>query len=128
LGRSALNHTPLFAFTVFAPLFAFTIFAALRPAPLIAGESETGQALFQRHCAECHGAAANGSDKGPPLVHRIYAPNHHADFSFYRAIEQGVRSHHWRFGNMAPVPEVPRHDAQAIVRWLRELQRANGIK
>ena len=110
------------------PLLALTALIALLPGSLGAAESGDGQALFQRHCAACHGAAAGGGDKGPPLVHRIYAPNHHADFSFHRAIEQGVRAHHWRFGNMAPVPDVKRADAEAIVRWLRERQRADGIE
>jgi mono/diheme cytochrome c family protein len=120
--------TPRFALSLFSPCLALTIFAFLMPVTLVAAENGDGKILFQRHCAECHGAAATGSDKGPPLVHRIYAPNHHADFSFFRAIEQGVRSHHWRFGDMAPVPAVQRADAAAIVRHIRDLQRANGIE
>ena len=39
----------------------------------------------------------------------------------------GVRSHHWKFGNMPAIENLPRSDATAIVVYVRELQRANGI-
>ena len=75
----------------------------------------------------CHGENATGTEQGPPLVHKIYEPGHHADASFYRAVERGVRSHHWPFGNMPPIPGVSRKDVTRILAFVRELQRANGI-
>lgn len=89
---------------------------------------EPGARLFTAKCAGCHGPSASGSDKGPPLVHRIYEPSHHADATFYRAIRQGVRSHHWQFGNMAPVPGVTDTQIGQIVAYVRALQVKNGIK
>ncbi len=54
-----------------------------------------GRTLFLQNCMQCHGKGAQGSDKGPPLVHRYYEPNHHGDIAFYLAVERGVGQHHW---------------------------------
>lgn len=86
-----------------------------------------GEKLFNANCAACHGQNAAGSDQGPPLVHRIYEPNHHGDASFYLAVQRGVQAHHWRFGNMQAVESVSEGDVEKIVHYVRELQRANGI-
>lgn len=86
-----------------------------------------GEALFNQRCAVCHGPNATGSVQGPPLVHRIYEPGHHSDLSFLLAVRRGVRAHHWRFGNMAPVPGLSEADVKEIIRYVRALQRAKGI-
>lgn len=86
-----------------------------------------GKSAFDANCAACHGVNAAGSDKGPPLVHVIYNPGHHADGAFFLAAKRGVRSHHWRFGDMPPQPQVTDDQLAAIVRYVRELQAANGI-
>ncbi len=86
-----------------------------------------GKAVFDDNCAACHGANASGSDRGPPLVHDIYNPGHHADMAFVLAARQGVRAHHWQFGNMPPQPGVSQKEVETVVRYVRELQRANGI-
>ena len=101
--------------------------AATLTIPALSAEAEAGAALFERKCMECHGRHAAGSDRGPPLVHRIYEPNHHGDASFRLAVQNGVRSHHWKFGDMPPVDGVPDEDAVKITRYVRELQQANGI-
>lgn len=87
-----------------------------------------GEALFNANCARCHGVNAAGNDgSGPPFVHLIYEPNHHGDAAFFRAATNGVRAHHWRFGNMPPVPKVSQDDITKIVAYVRTIQRANGI-
>jgi len=86
-----------------------------------------GATLFDANCALCHGERAAGTEQGPPLVHRVYEPGHHPDAAFYRAVEFGVMSHHWEFGNMAPVPGVSKTDVAKIVAYVRKLQRADGI-
>ncbi|MGQ7793380.1 c-type cytochrome [Faunimonas sp. B44] len=89
--------------------------------------SEAGAALFAQNCAACHGADAFGTDRGPPLVHRIYEPSHHSDEAFLVAMLLGVRQHHWTFGSMPPVEGLTEPEARTIVAHLRALQRANGI-
>jgi mono/diheme cytochrome c family protein len=95
--------------------------------PPLSPEALAGQGGYRQHCGECHGPNGGGSGKGPPLVHRIYEPRHHADFSFLRAIRDGARAHHWRFGDMPAQPAIDEASARAIIRFVREVQRANGI-
>ena len=95
--------------------------------PDLSEKAQAGEALFSANCALCHGANAAGTTLGPPLVHIIYEPNHHQDFSFRSAVQNGVQSHHWQFGNMLPVPTVAESDIDSIICYVRELQRANGI-
>ena len=87
-----------------------------------------GKVIFDAVCAECHGTNAAGTDQGPPLVHDIYNPGHHADEAFQRAVRNGVPQHHWRFGDMPPQPQVGDEQLAQIVRYVRELQQANGIR
>jgi mono/diheme cytochrome c family protein len=86
-----------------------------------------GKTLFDQNCAACHGANASGTDTGPPLVHNIYNPGHHADDSFFLAARNGVRAHHWPYGDMPPVDGVSEAQVRAIATYVRELQAANGI-
>jgi mono/diheme cytochrome c family protein len=86
-----------------------------------------GEALFNKNCALCHGQAGTGTNSGPPLVHKIYEPNHHADEAFYRAVQNGVIAHHWRFGNMPPLPNLNRDTIEHIIQYIRWLQREAGI-
>lgn len=90
-------------------------------------EIERGEAVFNEKCARCHGVNATGTAAGPPLVHRIYHPNHHADLSFRWAVERGVRAHHWGFGDMPKVEGVAPQDVELIIRYVRKLQKDAGI-
>jgi mono/diheme cytochrome c family protein len=96
--------------------------------PELSQEATIGMASFETYCIECHGKNAAGTDKGPPLVHPVYRPAHHGDFSFVRAVTNGVPQHHWLFGNMPPQPAIRRDEIDQIIVYLRQLQRANGIE
>jgi mono/diheme cytochrome c family protein len=96
--------------------------------PELSSEAKTGEIAFTTYCVSCHGKNAAGTDKGPPLVNQIYRPLHHSDFSFVRAVTLGVPQHHWLFGAMPPQPQVERKRIDQIVIYIRELQKANGIK
>jgi hypothetical protein len=61
------------------------------------------------------------------LIFRLLEPSHHGDNAFLQAALNGVRSHHWRFGNMPPVAGITRAEVVSIVTYTRTLQRANGI-
>ncbi len=93
----------------------------------VPAEFRTGEAKFKANCAGCHGERAAGTAQGPPLVHRIYEPNHHPDITFQRAAANGVRAHHWNFGNMPKIDGVTPEDVDQIIRYVRWLQRQAGI-
>lgn len=94
----------------------------------LSSEATIGQRVFEASCAACHGDNAAGQNGvAPPLIHRTYEPSHHSDESFQMAVQNGVRAHHWPFGNMPAVDGLTRADVQYIARYIRELQRANGI-
>ncbi|RMH37928.1 MAG: cytochrome c [Nitrospirae bacterium] len=92
------------------------------PPELAAGEQK--YAIF---CSGCHGIEGQGTDHGPPLVHKIYEPSHHSDLAFQRAAANGVRAHHWNFGDMPPIEGITSHDVTEITRYIRWLQRQAGI-
>ncbi|MDH5327144.1 MAG: cytochrome c [Gammaproteobacteria bacterium] len=91
------------------------------------GNAQKGGQLFHSMCAQCHGAAAKGSDRGPPLVHKVYNSKHHADIAFHWAVRDGVKQHHWKFGNMPPIAMSP-EDTGHIIAYIRQKQREAGIK
>ena len=96
--------------------------------PNIPSNLQFGNNLFDSKCSRCHGVNAVGKEGiGPPLVHKIYEPNHHADASFALAAKNGVRSHHWPFGNMPPIGDITNSEIDEIINYIRYLQRANGI-
>lgn len=96
--------------------------------PELTGEAALGAKAFAGLCATCHGADAGGiNGAGPPLVHKIYEPGHHGDGAFLRAARQGVRSHHWPFGDMPPVTGATDADIRAIIAYVRAVQKENGI-
>jgi mono/diheme cytochrome c family protein len=104
-----------------------TLVAVTLPADFTDTE-QMGVRAFEAKCAACHGVNAAGRDgMGPPLVHVIYEPNHHGDQAFHLAAMNGVRGHHWPFGNMPAVEGLTTSDVDAIIAYVRALQRANGI-
>ena len=94
---------------------------------MFSAEAEQGKESFDENCATCHGTNAAGTEQGPPLVHSYYNPGHHADGAFYAAVRNGVRQHHWRFGNMPPQRQVTDQQVRLIIAYVREMQQANGI-
>ncbi|MDQ5878101.1 MAG: hypothetical protein QG616_1108 [Pseudomonadota bacterium] len=103
-----------------------------QPSPGLMPNVAAGKKLFDKHCATCHGADLKGNDKGekkgPPLLHKIYEPSHHGDAAFQLAAKNGVRAHHWPFGDMAPVPQVTPDDVAHITAYVRAEQRKVGIR
>ncbi len=106
-----------------SPLAEVKLPATLSP------QAEMGRRIFEAKCATCHGQNAAGqAGVAPPLVHQIYRPAHHADIAFVLAAKNGVQAHHWNFGNMPPVEAITEGEVKLIVRYIRELQQANGIR
>ena len=129
----AVFLTRLLPTVAFAAVLAATAACDSSPPKTAAGggavpaELQTGEAKFNAHCAACHGPQATGTQQGPPLVHKIYEPNHHGDAAFLRAAEFGVKAHHWEFGNMPKIEAVSSADVEQIIQYVRWLQRQAGI-
>jgi mono/diheme cytochrome c family protein len=87
-----------------------------------------GAELYQANCAACHGSDLRGTDLGPSHLSKVYEPSHHGDIAFLLAVQRGSRAHHWRFGNMEPVPGLTEDDVAAIVAFVRETQRLEGFE
>lgn len=121
IGGGVFGYKSLFSSTDAAAL------VSVRVPAQISQLARAGQKEFETNCASCHGIDAAGSKQGPPLVHDIYNPGHHADEAFYRAAKNGVPRHHWMFGDMPAQPQMNRLSMQAVVQYVRELQQANGI-
>ena len=115
------------------PLFAFGVPAAQKAIydnpvePEMTPELNLGKMSYDAYCASCHGKTAGGTDKGPTFISRIYHPGHHGDGAFYLAPKNGARAHHWPFGDMKPVPEVNDSQLEYIVKYVRAVQKANGL-
>jgi mono/diheme cytochrome c family protein len=99
-----------------------------KPSTDLTANPETDKALFEKHCASCHGVDLKGGDKGRPLLHRVYEPSHHADAAFQLVVRNGVRAHRWQVGDMAPVPQATPHDVAHITAYVRTEQRKVGIR
>jgi mono/diheme cytochrome c family protein len=96
-------------------------------APETTPELGVGKMNYDAYCASCHGMNAVGTDKGPTFLHRVYHPGHHSDKAFLVAPRQGARAHHWKFGDMMPVEKVTDAQLETIVKYVRALQKANGV-
>lgn len=97
--------------------------------PFLSANAQIGKQYYDGNCAKCHGDLAGGiQGLAPPLVHNIYEPSHHSDMSFYLAVKNGVRSHHWNFGNMPPIKNLEKTKVAKIINYIRELQQNNGIR
>ena len=94
----------------------------------LSSTASKGQLVFNTNCASCHGINAAGGIGGPPLIHNIYNPGHHANASFIRAVRNGVQQHHWQFGDMPPQKHVAFGDMVFLMKFIREVQQQNGIK
>ena len=89
---------------------------------------EAGRSAFERSCAACHGIGGVGTEQGPPFLHEVYEPSHHADGAFVLAVRNGVRAHHWGFGDMPPQEGVSDEEIAAIVAYVRAIQRDAGVE
>lgn len=96
---------------------------ATPPEPGSPEELALGQDVFVANCATCHGEELRGGLAGPPLVHEIYAPDHHPDSAIRAAIANGVQPHHWDFAGMPAIPGLEEHEVDAVIAFVRDTQR-----
>ena len=96
--------------------------------PQLSGLAQQGEAVFNENCAACHGVNLAGTNKGPTLIHGLYRPNHHGDGAIASAALNGVRAHHWPFGDMPPVEGINPQKLTVIIAYIRAIQEANGVR
>ena len=87
-----------------------------------------GAALYEQHCGSCHGVDLKGTARGPSQLSVVYAPDHHPDESYRSAIANGVRAHHWSFGDMPPVKGLSADQVDEIIAYIRAQQRKHGFE
>jgi mono/diheme cytochrome c family protein len=87
-----------------------------------------GGVLYEASCASCHGSDLRGTALGPSQLSVVYQPGHHPNEAYASAAFNGVRAHHWDFGDMAPVPGLSQDDMDRIVAYIRETQRTEGFE
>ncbi len=76
-----------------------------KPSPGLMPNPSAGKALYEKNCASCHGPELQGTDKGPPFLHRIYESSHHGDVAFQMAAENGACAR--TLGSSATCSPVP---------------------
>lgn len=99
-----------------------------KPSPGLMPNAATGKRLYEKNCAVCHGIDLKGSKEGPPFLHPYYVPSHHGDPAFQLAVKNGVQAHHWKFGDMKPLPGLSPNDVAHITAYIRYQQRLAGIQ
>lgn len=97
------------------------------PPPGFKGNSTEGRNLFVSNCSSCHGNNAQGTEQGPSLIDNVYRNAHHADFAFHMAVRDGVRQHHWGFGDMPAVPKITAKETAHVIAYIRQEQSKAGI-
>ena len=126
-GRNALRAGVCSLVVIAAAIGWPQIGLPATPPAAVPAEFKKWEAAFNANCARCHGERGVGTSQGPPLVHKIYEPNHHGDAAFQRAAALGVRAHHWQFGDMPKISTVPAAEVDEIIKYVRWLQRQAGI-
>jgi mono/diheme cytochrome c family protein len=97
------------------------------PTTTVAVSLERGREVYAAKCAQCHGLDLRGTDQGPSHLAGVYAPAHHSDESFRRAVRVGAPQHHWRFGPMPPIDGVSDADLESVIAYVRAQQRERGF-
>ena len=87
-----------------------------------------GAGAYAEHCASCHGTDLRGTDQGPSHLSQVYEPGHHPDWSFELAIREGVRGHHWSFGDMPPIEGISADEIDDVIAYVRAVQDAEGFE
>lgn len=119
---------PVAATLVLGRTAGFLLAAASGPAiPALSPAAEAGRIAFVERCAACHGRHGEGSAAGPTLLHPDYAPLARTDAHFRNAIRRGQPAWRWSHGDMPAIAGVGDAEIGTLIRFIREMQRANGI-
>ncbi len=103
---------------------AMTIIAALSTTTLLAAD---GKALYEEHCAKCHGADGKGNTKmGQKLGAKDYSNaktwENLTDAKAVKAVTEGVKDKDGKVV-MKPAEGVSEADAKAVVEHMKSLKK-----
>ncbi|HYN33300.1 MAG TPA: cytochrome c [Ilumatobacteraceae bacterium] len=87
---------------------------------------DRGAAIYGVNCASCHGAALEGTDRGPSLLDRVYALDQLSDDEFHRAVRNGVEETRWDFGPMPANGGLGDEQIDAVLGFVRASQGATA--
>lgn len=87
-----------------------------------------GRSAFERECAACHGPLAAGTESGPNLISVRYGRSEMADDLIYHAVLNGVPRRSAEHPGMPALPHLNQRELDSILSFLREVQRAGGIR
>ena len=82
-----------------------------------------GMIEFGGSCAECHGRFAQGTDKGPGLLHRSYAKNFRNSERFHSAVGSRIAAHQDIIGMASGSGAVDFNSLELMGKFLREARR-----
>lgn len=122
----ALLSCPAIVFAVFGTS-GLDAFDDGPPSTVIYTPAEYGRLTFAEECAGCHGRQAEGSSRGPALIHPAYAGNRLSDADFARAVRSGVKARNPEFDDMPAFPDLPDRRLRRLLTFVREMQLAKGI-
>ena len=91
-------------------------------------EAIQGEALFKANCPGVPRRERGGHEAGSAADSRHLQSGSPFGQGFLSGGRRlGVRAHHWPYGDMPPQPQVKEAEVALIIRYIRELQEANGI-
>lgn len=90
-------------------------------------QMERGRLAFERECASCHGSTGGGTENGPNLIAARYGPSEMADALIRGAVLNGVPQRSAAHPGMPALPQLRPQELDSVLRFLREIQRANDI-
>ena len=89
---------------------------------------QLGGIAYAKECTECHGRTARGTVRGPNLIHPDYGPGKRSDAQFSQALREGKQARRAGYLDMPAVQDRSERNLKQLVAFLREVQRANGIR
>ena len=96
--------------------------------PVSSQSFQQGGIAFIEECAGCHGRLAQGTDRGPNLIHPDYGPGNRSDAQIRQVVREGVPTRRRDYVDMLPTTNLSEHKLEQMVTYLREIQRMNGIR
>lgn len=121
MGRHAARYAPPVFFTALALTFGAVVSACTSPADDVSAAAVDGRAVFDLHCAACHGVDGRGT---VDLTAPVFGPGQLSDADAADAVRTGAPQQHANAGPMPAFPQLSDAEIDAVIAHLRDLQDA----